>query len=88
MTDRRIRYQSSGLVDLGYGLGTAPAPILRRSNHDDLMIGTDIWPMLGRDDPGLPRYGITVNADVADNLGWELVATSFTEDGTDTVDVG
>ncbi|CAI8016070.1 hypothetical protein GBAR_LOCUS9892 [Geodia barretti] len=68
-----MRYRSGGPVDLGYGLGTAPPLILRRGDRLDLMVGTDIWTMGGRDDRGLPCYGPPANAAIDENLGWSSV---------------
>ena len=73
MNERLLRYRSGGPVDLGYGLGTAPPLILRRGDRLDLMVGTDIWTMGGRDDRGLPCYGPPANAAIDENLGWSSV---------------
>ena len=73
MNERLLRYRSGGPVDLGYGLGTAPPLILQHGDRLDLMIGTDIWTMAGRDDRGLPRYGPPANAAIDENLGWSSV---------------
>ena len=73
MNERVLRYRSGGPVDLGYGLGTAPPLILRRDDLLDLMVGTDIWTMAGRDDRGLPCYGPPANAAIDERLGWSSV---------------
>ncbi len=73
MNERVLRYRSGGPVDLGYGLGTAPPLILRRGDRLDLMVGTDIWTMAGRDDRGLPCYGPPANAAIDERLGWSSV---------------
>ena len=73
MNERLLRYRSGGPVDLGYGLGTAPPLILQHGDRLDLMIGTDIWTMAGRDDRGLPCYGPPANAAIDENLGWSSV---------------
>ena len=73
MNERVLRYRSGGPVDLGYGLGTAPPLILQHGDRLDLMVGTDIWTMAGRDDRGLPCYGPPANAAIDENLGWSSV---------------
>ena len=69
LTDRAIRYRGPGLVDLGRGLGTAPAIVLPRADRLDVMIGTDIWPMQGRGTDHLPTYGRPYSSGIAANLG-------------------
>ena len=73
MNERLLRYRSRGTVDLGYGLGTAPPLILQHGDRLDLMVGTDIWTMIGREDRGLPCYGPPADAAIDENLGWSSV---------------
>ena len=73
MIDERVmRYRGPGLVDFGIGLGSPTPIMLEHEGGLDLMLGSRVWPMEGRDSAGLPRYGASYSAGLPDHLGWTL----------------
>ena len=71
MIEYAMRYRSTGLVDLGIGLGIPTPHVLRDGDRLDLLIGSDVWPMKGFAD-GLPYYEEPLPARVPENLGWSF----------------
>ena len=76
-----MRYRRGGLVDLGCRLGAISPIVLRDGDRLDLLLGTDLWQMGGRDDTGLSHYVQPQEIDLPASAGRGIALWEY-EDGS------